>query len=122
MSQQIISNGEGGLSVLNAINGNFTELYGALVFPIKLGALSANAEQQILANTFVQLILIGYNAGAPTIRIGTTGGGNQILPDTVISQFTPLSLMQGFTTTQILYFTISGGSISITLLVNPNIL
>lgn len=121
MAQQLIINGEGGLDARNAINGNFTELYGALTFPIKLGALSANAEQQILANTVVTTIWFNPTAGAPSVSIGTTGGGQQILPVTAIGAVTPISLLELFADTTTLFFTITGGTVEITILIVPNL-
>ena len=84
MAQQTILNGQSGLVVRNALNAMFAELYAAIVTPIKLAGVSVNATQAIPANTFIQDIALTATSGSPTIRLGTTPNGTDIMPDTVI--------------------------------------
>lgn len=122
MAQQLITNNEKGLNVRGAINGNFTELYGAVVLPVKLLGLNANAEQQVLANTYIREILVDLVAGTPTICIGTTPAGTDILDVTDITQFLPIIVTRKFSDLGIIYITFSNaGTINVAILQVPNI-
>lgn len=113
MSQQIITNLEGGLPVRTALNNMFTDLYGALAFPFKLVGIAGNAEQQILSGTFIPWIFILPVAGAPIIQLGITGGGEEILAQQPVTDFVPIGANQWFAETGTIYVTLSGGTVSV---------
>lgn len=113
MAQQQIVNLEQGLLVRNALNSMFTDLYSALAFPYKLLNISDNAEQQILAGTYIPSIYILPVAGAPILQIGITGGGEEILPQQPVTDFIPISAGQWFAATGSIFITLSGGTISV---------
>lgn len=113
MSQQIINNGESGLVVRNKLNSMFTEIYGALVLPLKLTGISANSQQIIPVDTFLQAIYISATAGTPTIRIGTAPNGQDICPDVQPGAFQSVLVQQYFSAGVTLYITLSGGTVNI---------
>lgn len=113
MAQQTINNGDTGLAVRTALNGMFGELYGALVIPLKLTGVNANTNQDIPDNTFLQDIFISATVGTPTLRIGTTPNGTDIMPDTAPGSFSQVSVQQYIATATTLYITISGGTVNI---------
>ena len=107
--QQIINNGESGLVVRNKLNDMFGELYGSFTIPIKLEGLTANTTQNIATNTFLQEIAIIAVSGTPTVRIGTTPNGEEIVPDVFPSSISLTTVQQYFASATPLYITISGG-------------
>lgn len=118
--QQIINNGESGLEVRNALNDNFTELYSSLIIPIKL-TVTGNQTQAISQNTFITTISLTPSGGTPTLDIGTTNGGGEILPSMPITSFTPIVVQLYFPTAGILYFNLSGvGSVNVRIDYIPN--
>lgn len=116
MAQQQITNLEQGLLVRNALNSMFTDLYGALAFPFKLLNITGNAEQQILAGTFIPWIFILPVAGAPILQLGTTGGGDEILSQQPVTDFIPMQANQWFGATGNIFATLSGGTVSIVII------
>lgn len=121
MSQQLINNQEGGKDVRALINENFTELYGAIVPPIRTPGISANTQIQIPANCVVVGIYVIDRAGAPNVKLGITGGGEQIMEATDIAGFTPIKPDQFFGAVGNIFATISGGTVDITIIVIPNL-
>jgi hypothetical protein len=113
MSQQTVNNGDTGLNARNKINGNFTELYGAIVQPLKLPGVSANTTQAINANTFIQSISLSATSGTPTIRIGTTANGTDVMLDTKPGSFTQTTIQRYFSAAATLYITVTGGTVNI---------
>lgn len=109
MAQQIISNSEGGLSVRTKLNTMFSELYNSLAVPLKLTGINANTTLAIDANSYVKAIFLSKVTGNPTVRIGTTPNGTDIMPDTIIGDFYQITLEQYFATLTSFYITISGG-------------
>lgn len=113
MAQIVINNGDSGLTVRTALNSMFAELYGSIIVPIKVNGVNANRTQAIPANAFVSDISLSATAGAPTFRIGTTPGGNEVLPDTLIGNSLFISVQLYFQGAGNLYFTLTGvGTIS----------
>lgn len=114
MAQQIILNGESGLDVRNALNDMFAELYGLVLgyTPIKLTNVIANTIQAIPGNTLVAQIALIATSGTPTIRIGTTPNGIEIMDDTVIDGTDQqlLQVQEYFLTAGNLYITFTSGS------------
>jgi len=108
MSQIIINNGDSGLTVRNNLNSMFTELYGALIVPLKIPGINANYTQSIPANTYISKISLTATGGTPLVRIGTYPNGNDLMDDTIIgnSQIVNPGLYCGTVTP--IYITISG--------------
>lgn len=113
MSQIIINNGDSGLVVRNALNQMFTELYGAIVSPVKLPGVNSNTTQVISSDTFVEAIYLTATSGTPTVRIGTTPNGQEICPDVQPGSFQTVFVQQYFAVSTTLYITLSGGTINV---------
>lgn len=113
MAQQIINNGESGLVVRNKLNAMFSELYAAVVLPLKLNGITGNSQQIIPADTFLQAIYISATVGNPTIRIGTTPNGDEICPDVQPGSFQPVIIQQYYAAGVTLYLTLSGGTVNV---------
>jgi hypothetical protein len=113
MAQQTINNLEGGLSVRNKLNSMFAELYSAIVSPLKLNGISANAQQVIPVDTYLQALYISATSGTPTIRIGTTPNGEEVCPDVQPGAFQSVIVQQYFSAGVTLYITLSGGTVNI---------
>lgn len=122
--QITINNGDSGLTVRNALNSMFTELYDNINPPTKMPGITANAEAAIPNNTFVTLILMRPTPGAPgtpTVAIGSEGGGTDIFDTAEITTFALVSYNEYFYDAANIYFTISGGSVDIAIFQMPNI-
>lgn len=113
MAQQYIFLEQTGLSALNVLNSNFTELYGAITIPIKVQNQSASFFTNIPANSFIPFIFITALSGNPSVNIGLTPDGGEILPTYPVSPYLPVQAQQYFPTDGDLYFTITGGEVNI---------
>lgn len=109
MAQQFVTIGESGTAARNAINGNFSELYSSMVLPLKLPGVAANTTLDIPANSYIGDIFLSDATGNPTIRIGTTPNGQEILPDIAPGSFSQITLQKYFAADTTLYITITGG-------------
>lgn len=113
MAQIPINNGQSGLVVRTALNSMFTELYSAVVLPLKLNGISGNTQQVIPVDTYLQALYMSATAGTPTIRIGTTPNGEEICPDVQPGAFQSVIVQQYFSAGVTLYITLSGGTVNI---------
>jgi hypothetical protein len=118
--QQSIVEGMSGQAALEVINGNFTELYGALTFPVKLPGLNANTTYAVPANAFISEIDILATSGAPSVNIGTTPNGTDILDVTQPANFAHAEVEAYYAASAPMYITISGGTISFRMLITLN--
>ena len=109
MAQQTINNGDSGLSARNKLNGMFTELYNSLIIPMKLMGINANTSVNIPANSYVKTIFISETTSTPTVRIGTTPNGTDIMPDTLVGAFSQTTIEEYFASLTTFYITITGG-------------
>lgn len=78
--------------------------------PIEAKNKTGNQSEVITANTFVDKIFLFKNSGTPTVRIGLTANGEEIMSDTLIADsqlIKPEQISSGIT----LYFTITSGNI-----------
>jgi hypothetical protein len=119
MAQITINNGDSGATVRAALNSMFAELYGNIVPPQRFPGTSANLEVSFTANCYVSKIFLRPTPGAsgtPNVTIGTTGGGNDIMPATNITQFTEINWSDYEFNADQAFFTISGGSVDITII------
>lgn len=121
MAQVIIQNGQSGLYVRTvALNPMFTELYGAITVPIRLPNTSSNiAIDNIPADTFINDIAILVNSGSPTIRIGITPGGNEILDDFQFTTFNYIQTQYLITSLSNIYITFVSGSGNVNIRIDP---
>jgi hypothetical protein len=113
MALQIINNGESGLVVRNKLNSMFSELYSAIVLPLKINGATGNTQQIIPVDTYLQALYMSATAGTPTIRIGTTPNGEEICPDVQPGAFQSVIVQQYFSAGITLYITLSGGTVNI---------
>jgi hypothetical protein len=117
MSQQFFTNGETGDQVRAVIDANFGELYAGASLPIKIENTGANQTVSIAANTYIESIALGFVSGSPTISIGTTPGGTDILNAQELNNTTNWSYIvqqqKPSASSYSLYFTISGGNVNI---------
>jgi hypothetical protein len=65
------------------------------------------------ANTYVYQVFAKILLSTPSIKIGTTAGGNDVAHLTLVSNATLTLLTQYFTSSATLYFTITGGSVDL---------
>lgn len=120
MGQQLILNGEPGISVRNALNQMFAELYATIDNSIQIENASGNHEVLVLPNTFIVSIAFYPLTGSPTVAIGTTPGGQDILSTIPISQFQFILAQQYFFSEVNLYITLLAGTVNIRLDFIPN--
>lgn len=122
--QTIINNGDSGALVRAEINEMFTELYGSIVPPMRFPATVANLNVNFNANTYVSKIFMRPTpgaAGTPNVTIGTTGGGNDIMQAANILSFAIVDWSDYEQNADQIFFTVSGGSVDITILTVPNL-
>lgn len=105
MAQNIINDGQGGLSVREALNDNFDQLFGAGQFPIKIANVGGSFTVDIPANSWLTSIYISPLLGTPNISIGYEPAGGEIIYSLDITQFTPISVQQYYDVDTVLYFT-----------------
>jgi hypothetical protein len=113
MAQGLIVANMSGQAALDVINNNFTELYNSIPVVLRLKNVLANTQQAIAANTKIVTIDIAGIAGAPTMRIGLTPNGTEIMDDTPIGNLVPVVPDYYAADASILYFTIAGGTVNI---------
>jgi hypothetical protein len=123
MARVLITNGESGLNVRNALNSMTAELYGALPnIPIKLSNQTGAYTQSISADTWVERISITPQSGTPNIKIGTTLHGIEICDVIPIGVYLPVMVQQYFTSSGTLYFETTGGNCNLRIdVINPYI-
>lgn len=121
MAQQFLYNHEQGLLFRTALNQMFTELYSAAgTLPIQLPNTSSNiAVDNIPADTFINDIAILVNSGSPTIRIGITPGGNEILDDFQFTTFNYIQTQYLITSLSNIYITFVSGSGNVNIRIDP---
>lgn len=120
MSQQIIfrgtapNDGTGDTAYVftGKANANFTELYAAVNLPIILANVTGTIVPSIAGKTNISKIFIGVASGSPTVKCGTTIGGNEIF-DSISSWTNPIEVEKYFAVSGTIYFTISGGNVNI---------
>lgn len=108
-----INDGDSGLTVRTNLNSMLQELYNNLPSVIAIKNANVNTNQVIAANSKVTTIDLAGVGGAPTVRIGLTPNGQEILPDTQIGNLQPVVPDYYSANGDTLYFTISGGVVNI---------
>lgn len=84
---------------------------------LKNTAKSVNFTQSMLANCRVISIDFKVTAGTPTIKVGTTSGGEEILFSETLSANAMRSVAEFFAGAGTMYFTVSGGTVDVNILV-----
>lgn len=105
MPYNAIQNGESGLDTRTALNNMLQELYGSIATPVKLPGETANFNSNFPANTMIRSISIVALVNTPTVRIGTTPNGEEIMPDTVTGDSIDVTVNYYCKVATILYFT-----------------
>lgn len=108
MAQNIINDGQGGLSVREALNDNFDQLFGAGQFPIKIANVGGSFGEEIPANTWVSSTFITPLLGAPNISIYIMDVDDNpvyFIQDFTFTSTTAVSIQQYFDVDTVLYFT-----------------
>lgn len=95
-------------------------LSGAGDTPIKLQNKSTNTSCTVDANTYIKGILAVQNSGTPTLKIGKTPNGEEVMPQTNIVGSMPFPYVEHLTSQTTLYLTISGGNISVRIDISTN--
>ena len=121
MAQQIIfrgslpndNTGDTAYVFSGKINANFTELYAAIITPVILLNQTGSFSQGIAVTTWLEKLVIIPQLGTPSIMIGTTDGGNDIIDTTPVVDFLPVKFEQYFPTGITLYFTVTSGNVNI---------
>lgn len=119
--KQIVNNGDKGLVARTKINSNFSELYGALNFPLQLEGITGNATQVIPTNCLMIAILVRPDAGSPVLALGTSPGQGNVLGSQEITDEIPISALIPFLTGGTIYATLSGGTVSIAFITINNV-
>jgi hypothetical protein len=101
--QYFISNGDTGLVVRNGVNNNFSFLFENQ--PYQNENVNASFSVAFPANTYLPSIAVTNVSGFPTVAIGTTAGGTDILEMTTINQFTLITFQSYFLNSVTIYFT-----------------
>ena len=81
--------------------------------PILLGDKTGNITQPIAANSWIDKITVFFKSGAPTIRIGTTPNGTDIMNDIVVESFVVVKPEIYAPTATDIYFTINTGNVDL---------
>lgn len=113
MAQESITEYMSGQDALEVINSNFTELYGALFFPTRLPGISTNTTFVVPADGYVDSIDITASSGTPTISIGSTPNGTDIVASQQPGTFSHNIGPWYYPAATTWYITVSGGAINI---------
>ena len=81
--------------------------------PLKLRNISANFSQVLPIDSWVDQFSISVVSGTPTIKIGLTPNGNEIIDTQIITSLLAVSIENYISVDTTYYFTISGGVVKI---------
>jgi hypothetical protein len=84
--------------------------------------ISANTPLAFFAKTLLDQILVLPIVGTPTIRIGTTPGGEELMEDTAIDGFQKVNADKYFEVDSLIYVTFTGDTGGTVNLVNRTII
>jgi hypothetical protein len=83
--------------------------------PLRLLNVTGNQSQAISVDSFVNTIFVKTVSGTPSIKIGTTPNGLEILDTTDVNTFQTVMAQLPFTTSGTLYFVILSGNVNISI-------
>lgn len=101
------------MNVRTSLNQMFNDLYGALSFPTKLEGISANTTWIVPPNSKIIGIDLSATSGNPTVSIGTTPAGSDIVASVQPGTYSPNPQELYFATATTIYITVSGGTLNI---------
>ena len=81
--------------------------------PVLLQSVTGNISYSELAITFIQRITFKTISGTPTVQVGVTQGGSEIMPVTAVNGFLQVDTEYPFLADGYLYFVITGGVVNI---------
>ena len=81
--------------------------------PLKLKNLSVSTPQMLPGDSWIESMFFTIASGSPSIKIGLTSNGNEILDTTLVSGLPPVMIQTHILSDTIYYFSISGGSVNI---------
>lgn len=81
--------------------------------PIKLQNKSLSFSTSITANTLVTNIYFNIISGTPTVQIGTTSMGTDLLEPMLITSDLPVEMFKYYLATESIYFYVINGSVNI---------
>lgn len=87
---------------------------------VSLGNKSANFTHTINAEYRFLGMIFKKVSGTPVVKVGTTLGGDEIYPETTVADISTQSMLLIWASNQTVYFTVSGGTISVELIIRPN--
>ena len=100
------------------LNAMLLELYGVITHPILLANITGAHTQQITEKTNIPKLYIGTVSGTPSVSIGTTLGGVEIM-DSITDFSAPIIIERDFMSLTTLYITVTGGNINMQLDIKP---
>ena len=86
---------------------------GAGGVPLKIANVTGAFQQSIPSDSWLEKISITNNSGTPSVSIGTTLAGTEILALTPISLLLPVLIQEYLNVDTIFYFTVSGGTVNL---------
>jgi hypothetical protein len=104
------------LVALESIQGNFAS--------VKYSNKGTAFTHSLLANSKVESIDFRVISGSPVVKVGTTVGGEEVLPEISLTAGTDSNnlIMTSYEAATIIYFTVTGGYLNTTITVKSSIL
>lgn len=113
-----VPNGAGWITSRMNFNDFIAGVAGA---PIRGYNQSGNFNFPIPANTLVTSAYVFIVSGIPTVQIGITDMGTEILEPTLLSDDTPISISQKYSSSGNIYFYVTEGEVDVRLDITPNL-
>lgn len=120
MAQYIIENEDSGYTVRTELNNMFSELYAGIPAPTRLLSQTGNIILGVNQDSYVEKISLLPVVGSPTVSIGTTPTGQEVLQAMSVAQFMIVVAQVYFQGAGNLYISISGGSVDIRIDLSSN--
>ena len=112
--------GDPARTAFTKVNANFSELYAQIPVPTILVNQTGSVQQSITSNTWIDKIVVTPQIGTPSIMIGTTSGGAEILENTLVGSSLVQLIQSLYLSGVNLYFTITSGNVNIRIDNIPN--
>ena len=112
--------GDPARTAFTKVNANFSELYAQIPVPTILVNQTGSVQQSITSNTWIDKIVVTPQIGTPSIMIGTTSGGSDLLANTLVGSSLVQMIQSLYLSGVNLYFTITSGNINIRIDNIPN--
>ena len=112
--------GDPARTAFTKVNANFSELYAQIPVPTILVNQTGSVQQSITSNTWIDKIVVTPQIGTPSIMMGTTSGGNDLLANTLVGSSLVQLIQSLYLSGVNLYFTITNGNVNIRIDNIPN--